>query len=373
MLKQFGTMALLACAVTFAVSVQADQLLFVAAMRDHAILAYGVNPKTGVLTLKCKTVLSGQPGVMTTSPDGSLIYAGVDKDGQSSMVTLKRSGDGCLKVLGKAKFNGSACYLSTDNNGKFLLLADYGAGEVTVMRIVDGLCTDEVVDHKKTERTAHCIALDPTGTFAFVPHVTPNKVYQFHFDNKQGTLTPNDPPFVDGPEKGHKYNDPRHYVHHPKLDMAYTSSEFGGGITAWKFDPQTGTLERGTTLSSLSPDASGEMYAADIQMTPNGRFAYVSNRDQTNSRTGEQKQDTLTGFALDPKTGEPSLVGYFPTPNQPRSFCIDRSGRFLYSAGTDTSTLFAYRIDPKRGSLEKFATYETGTLPAWVLCLESPN
>jgi len=371
--KRFGTIALLACTVTLVAPVQADQLLYVAAMRDNAILAYGVNSKTGELTLKCKTVLQGSPGVMTASPDGSVIYAGADERGQSYMVTLKRSGDGCLEVLGKAKFNGSACYLSTDNDGKFLLLADYGAGDVTVMRIVDGLCTDEVVDHKKTTRTAHCIALDPSGRFAFVPHVTPNKVYQFHFDKKQGTLTPNDPPFVEGPEKGHKYNDPRHYVHHPRLDIAYTSSEFGGGITAWKFDPRTGTLQRGTTLSSLPPDATGEMYAADIQMTPNGRFAYVSNRDQTNSRTGEQKQDTLAGFALDPKTGEPALVGYFPTPNQPRSFCIDRSGRFVYSAGTDTSTLFAYRIDQDSGSLEKFATYETGKLPAWVLCLDSPD
>ena len=167
---RFGTIALLACTVTLVAPAQGDQLLYVAAMRDNAIFAYAINPKTGELTLKCKTVLSGQPGVMTTSPDESIIYAGVDERGQSYMVTLKRSRDGCLSVLGKAKYNGSSCYLSTDNDGQFLLSADYGAGDVTVMRIVDGLCTDEVVDHKTTtERTAHCIALDPTGTFAFVP------------------------------------------------------------------------------------------------------------------------------------------------------------------------------------------------------------
>jgi len=371
--KRFGTIALLACTVTFIPPAQGDQLLYVSAVQDNAIFAYAVNPKTGELALKCKTVLQGSPGVMTSSPGGSIIYVGVNEDGQSYIVTLKRARDGCLSVLGKAKFTGSATYLSTDNDGRFLLSADYSAGDVTVTRIVDGLCTDEVVDHKTTRKTAHCIVLDPSGRFAFVPHVTPNKVYQFRFDKKQGTLTPNDPPFVDGPDKGHKYHEPRHYVHHPKLDIAYTSNEFGGGITAWNFDPHTGTLQRWKTLSTLPPGLSGEMYAADIQLTPNGRFAYVSNRDQTKSRSGEQKQDTLAGFALDPKTGEPALVGYFPTPNQPRSFCIDHSGRFVYSAGTDTSTLFAYRIDQDTGSLEKFATHETGKRPAWVLCLASPN
>ena len=90
-------------------------------------------------------------------------------------------------------------------------------------------------------------------------------------------------------------------------------------------------------------------------------------------RHDEHYVETLAASSGAPVGRLVSIAQVDPTPNQPRSFCIDRSSRFLYSAGTDTSTLFAYRIAPKRGSLEKFATYETGTLPAWVLCLESPN
>ena len=368
MSHRLGNIALLACLVASSHSAKAGQLLYVAAKADKAIFAYEVNQETGELDLKFKSVLTAGPRVMAFSPDEKFIYAGVEGGGENSIATLRRAEDGSLTLRGMARVTGLSAYLRTDNSGHFLLSADYSAGDVSVYRINDSLCTDELVDHQKTERTAHCIELDPSGQFVFVPHTSPNRVYQFRFDTKHGTLAPNNPPFVDGPDRNHRYHEPRHYVHHPKLDVAYTSNEFGGGITAWKFSRQTGTLQRWKTLSTLPPTASGDLFAADIRLTPNGRFAYVSNRDQTKRPADEPKQDTLAGFALDATTGDMTLIGYFPTPNQPRSICIDRSGKFVYSAGTETSTLFAYRIDQETGSIGKFATYETGAVPLWIMC-----
>ena len=143
-------------------------------------------------------------------------------------------------------------------------------------------------------------------------------------------------------------------------------NEKGGGITAWRFDARTGKLTQLQTLSTVPPDFEGRSAAADIQITPNGRFAYISNRDVTERSEGEAMQDTLTGVSLDPSTGAMELIGYFPTAYFPRSFCIDLTGRFVYSAGQRSSTLFAYRIDQSTGRLEHFATYETDGVPLWV-------
>jgi len=359
---------LLAFAVLSTPCAFSSQLLYVSSSGENTILAYAVNQETGELALKFRTGLSSSPGFMTFSPDGTLLYVGTNEDGTAGVTTFQRNDDGSLSMRGEAQVTSSCTYMSTDKDGKFLLVCHYSAGEITIYRIVDGICTSELTEHKKTERTAHCIRFDPSGRFVFVPHTSPNKVYQFRFHSQDGTLTANDPPFVEGPDKNHKYHEPRHYVHHPKLDVAYTSNEFGGGITAWKFNPLTGTLKRLKTLLTFPPHVTGDFYAADIQLTPNGRFAYVSNRDQTEGRPVESQEDTLTGFSLDSKTGEMTLVGSYPTPNAPRSFCIDRTGRFVYSAGTSTSTLFAYRIDQQTGRLEHFATYETGEVPVWVMC-----
>ena len=287
------------------------------------------------------------------------------RDGKAGVATLKRADDGSLSLLTTATITSRSPYIRIDRTGRYLLAAHYCTGDVAVYRIVDGICTDELLDRKKTERTPHCIEIDPSGRFVFVPHTSPNKVYQFRLDGKTGRLIPNDPPFVDGPDNNHNYHEPRHYAHHPKLNVAYTSNENSGGITAWKFDPAKGTLSRMQTLSTLPADYDGGSAAADIHITPDGRFAYVSNRDITERNEGELTNDTLAGVALDPKTGTMNLIGYFPTAHFPRSFCIDLTGRFVYSAGQLSSTLFAYRIDHKTGSssispLTKQAEHRSG-------------
>ena len=351
-------------------SARAGQLLYLTSNEDKTIVAYEVNAETGVLTKRFSTDLPGNPGALAFSPETSFVYAAVTglEDNKAGVATLKRAGDGTLTVLATSTITSRTPYLRTDKKGRYLLAAHYGAGDVTVYRIVNGICTDQLLDHKKTERTAHCIELDPSGRFVFVPHTSPNKVYQFRLDETTGKLIPNTPPFVEGPDKDHEYHEPRHYAHHPDLEIAYTSNENGGGISAWKFDPEKGTLSRLQTLSTLPPDFDGSSAAADIHLTPNGRFAYVSNRDVTKREEGELTQDTLAGISLDPTTGEMQLIGYFPTAHHPRSFCIDLTGRFLYSAGQGSSTLFAYRIDQQTGMLEHFATYETGGVPLWVMC-----
>ncbi|MCH8235197.1 MAG: beta-propeller fold lactonase family protein [Chloroflexi bacterium] len=92
------------------------------------------------------------------------------------------------------------------------------------------------------------------------------------------------------------------------MKIAYTSNENGGGITAWKFDPQQGTLKRLQKLSTLPPDYDGESAAADIKITPDGRFAYVSNRDVSKRKKGESMRDTLAAVSLDPETGRMKII-----------------------------------------------------------------
>lgn len=347
-----------------------EQLLYLASSRDKMIVAFEVDQHRGSLTQKFQIDLPGNPGPLAFSPDSSFIYAAMTglKDDQAGVATLRRAPAGQLQLLDTATITSRAPYICTDLTGRFLLAAHYGAGDVTVNRIVDGICTSELLDQKKTARTAHCIETDPSGNFVFVPHTDPNKVFQFRLDTAGGKLVPNDPPFVAGPNKGYRVHAPRHYVHHPTLRVGYTSNEAGGGITAWKFDHLTGLLDRMQTLSTLPPGFDGESAAADIRITPDGRFAYVSNRDATQRPEGEATQDTVAAVSLNAGTGKMTIIGHFATVHFPRSFCIDLTGRYLYSAGQTVDELFAYRIDQKTGALEYLAKYPTRGVPIWVMC-----
>jgi len=359
--------AMVSCAVDRA---SAGQLLYLASTNGKSIVAYRVDSDTGDLAKKFHVDLPGLAGPMAFSPDGSFVYAAVTglEEGKAGVATFRRAKDGTLSLLATAHIRSRAPYIRTDKSGKTLLAAHYGDGDVTTYRIKDGVCTDEMLDHHVTEKTAHCIELDPSGAFAFVPHTSPNKVYQFRLNEATGKLSPNEPAFVDGPDTDHLYHQPRHYAHHPKLRMAFTSNERGGGITAWKFDPEHGTLTRKQTLSTLPPGYSGESAGADIKITSDGRFAYVSNRDVTKRPKGQAMRDTLAAIAIDPESGHMKIVGHYATVHFPRSFCIDLTGNFLYAAGQQAAAMAAYRINPKTGALDKLAEYETADVPIWVMC-----
>ena len=373
-MKRFLTVGLMLAMSTSAIpAANATQLLYLASQNDKTIVAYEIDAQSGKLKPRSRFNLPGNPGPLAFSPDGAFIYAAMTglEGEQAGVATLARGQDGSLTLKGTATLASRAPYIRTSKDGKLLLAAHYGVGDVTVNRITNGICTSELLDQKTTEKTAHCIELDPSGRFVFVPHTSPNKVYQFVLDAKTGKLTPNNPPFAVGPDKDHRYHEPRHYVHSPKLNVAYTSNENGGGITAWKFDPQQGTLTKMQTLSTLPKDFDGQSAAADIHITPNGRFVYVSNRDVTKRGEGAAMHDSLAGFSIDPESGKLKRIGHFPTNHFPRSFCIDLTGKFVYAAGQLSSDLFAYRIDQKSGKLKQLATYETGAVPIWVMCGEA--
>ena len=262
----------------------ANPLTYLASATESRIDIYSRDGDTGELSLATHIDLPGNCGPLAMSPDGTRMYAALNmrvkgKAAVAEVATLHRSDDGSLRFLSKAPMSSRTAYTKVDNTGNHLLSAHYGAGEVNVWQIKDGTYTGENLDSQETADKAHCVELDPTGKFAYVPHTSPNAVFQFGLDAETGKLTALDPPSVAGPDIDHKYHEPRHYAHHPTLNIAYTSNERGGGISVWEFAPESGRLKLVQTLSTLPPDFKGNSAAADVNITPDGRFVYVSNRD----------------------------------------------------------------------------------------------
>src|SRR5258708_5511543 len=75
----------------------------------------------------------------------------------------------------------------------------------------------------------------------------PNVIMQFRFDAETGRLSPNSPFRVEPPEP----LGPRHYCHHPSLDIVYFSNEQGGSVTVYRLARATGTLSAIDTIATL--------------------------------------------------------------------------------------------------------------------------
>jgi 6-phosphogluconolactonase len=99
-----------------------------------------------------------------------------------------------------------------------------------------------------------------------------------------------------------------------------------------------------------------DIWAADIHMTPNGRFLYAS----------ERTSSTLAAFSVDGATGKLTYLSSTPTENQPRGFAIDPKGRFLVASGEKSGTISVYAIDFASGALKPLDKYPTGKGSNWV-------
>ena len=143
--------------------------------------------------------------------------------------------------------------------------------------------------------------------------------------------------------------------------MVYFDYEQGSAIAAFNLDRKTGRLAFRERLSTLPKSYQYNNSNARIEITPDGRFLYVANRGH----------NSLAGFATDPKNGTLKAIGRTPTEAVPRGFNIDPTGKYLYAAGQASGKLAAYRIDRENGSLNRFATYEVGERPWWVLVTET--
>ena len=129
----------------------------------------------------------------------------------------------------------------------------------------------------------------------------------------------------------------------------------------YALDEKMGALRALQTLSTLPNDFKGTNACAEIKLHPSGRFAYISNRGH----------DSIAKFSVD-DDGKLSALGQTPTEKTPRSFDMELSGKYLYAAGESSGKLAAYRIDAKTGDLTRFASYEVGKMPWWVMGVKMP-
>src|SRR6516165_2945922 len=118
----------------------------------------------------------------------------------------------------------------------------------------------------------------------------PTWVLQYRFDAQTGQLSPNTPHRV---EQGDLVG-PRHYIHHPSLDVIYFSNEQGCSVTAYRLDRANGTLSSVQTISTLPAGHSERTTCSQIHLTPSGRYLYVGNRAANGS--------SIAAFAADPAT-----------------------------------------------------------------------
>ena len=279
----------------------AKTFVYVSNAQDGNIDAYTMDTSTGALTPIGKAEAAKLVMPMTVSPNKKYLYAVARSQPTRVLTYAIDPATGALSQKASAPLPDSMPYVSTDQTGRFLFTASYGGDKLAVSPIGEnGLVEAEAIQVIPTGRNAHSILPDRSNKFVYAATLGANQVLQFTFDSKTGKLTPNEPAAV-SPETGHG---PRHMVVSPNNKNLYVLNELSGHVTQYALDAGKGTLTLIESISSVPAEAGlawgvpqapiggatpapaaaapkddkPKVWAADIQITPNGKFLYSTER-----------------------------------------------------------------------------------------------
>jgi 6-phosphogluconolactonase len=349
--------------------------VYVSNAEDGDIGTYRMNPATGELQPGARVKAASLVMPMAVSPDRRFLHAGIRTRPYAVMTYSIDRGTGALQWLSTSPLAESFTYISLDRTGRYLFGSSYGGHLVSVNAVgADGRVSEKPLQVIPVGRNAHSIHVDESNRFAFVPTLGSDEIFQFSFDAKTGRLASNTPAVVLlKPSTG-----PRHFVTSSDNKYLYALNELIGTVTIFALDGKSGLLTEMGSVSALPPDSKlgpgmprgavgganappprntdNDIWAADIHLTPNGRFLYAS----------ERTSSTLAAFGVDAGTGNLTYLGSTPTEKQPRGFAIDPGGKYLVATGEKSDTISAYAIDASSGALRPIGQYPTGKGSNWV-------
>jgi 6-phosphogluconolactonase len=335
---------------------------------SQGIYVYRFEPVTGTLTSLGLAVSTDNPSFMAVNSTGTYLYAVNEVEGGGVSAFRIDRGSGMLSLINRVFSGGSSpCALTVDRTGRFLLVANYGSGSVSLFPVKrDGsLAKASAFDQhhgssidlqRQHTPHAHSASFSPDDRFALSADLGMDRVFIYRLDPLRGKLTTVG---YGGVAAG---SGPRHLAFHPNGKFAYVISELTSTVTAFQW--ADGALKPIATVPALPPDYRGPKSGAEIQVHPTGKFLYASNRGEAND---------IAIFKIDVATGKLTPAGHVASGGRtPRSFSIDPSGQYLFVANQDSNNVVVFHIDPETGGLTPTGKSVSLSSPVAVQFINAP-
>lgn len=310
-----------------------DPLVFVGGSSE--VRSYRFSPDTGVFTDASQSSMVGpNPSYFAVSQDRNVLLITNERDDSTGGITstLILATGQMSPVNHITGPDGGFTFVALSPNGHHTLAASYNGGSVSVFNLgTDGIIGVEL-DNRDFGAGAqtHGVAFDPSGEHVFIPNKGNDEIAQLSIAS-DGKLTPNTPATVRTADGA----GPRHIAMHPSGNLAFVINELDSTMVPYQVSA-TGTLTPGTAVSTLPSGFNGQNTGAHVEVSPDGKYVYGSNRGH----------DSIVAFSIDPTTGALALIEHEPSRGRtPRDFDMDPSGRFIVVANQQSSQLTALRIE----------------------------
>lgn len=321
---------------------------------SKGIYVYRFDARSGHLTWVSNTEGIINPSYFAVSPDNRFVYSCTDtrtSDPGSISAFSFDAKTGNLSFLNKHQTGGAnPVYISVHKTGRWIVEGNYTSGNLCVLGVkADGSLQplSQTIEHmgrsinatRQDKPHVHCTTFSPDYRYVYAPDLGTDKVVAYAIqNNSEPKLVPAPEPFAATvPGSG-----PRHLTFHPNGKYAYLVEEMAGAVVVYHYDKATGRLDSLQQIFT-HPDGAKEPFgAADVHLSPDGRFLYVSNRANENN---------LAIFSVS-SSGRLKNVGYQATEGKvPRNFTLDPSGKYLLVANQESDNVVVFKRNNQTGLL----------------------
>lgn len=296
------------------------------------------------------------PNFQAIDPTGQYLYSvsgdafsDSTKNGTISAYKIGQQ-TGKLTLVNEQSIQGlGPAHVSVGPNGKLAYVSNYGSGSLSVFKInKDGSlspATQTIQHHgssvNKERQQAphvHSVIPAPDGKFVYVSDLGMDKIMIYKVDAVAGKLSPASTPyFASTPGAG-----PRHLAIHPTGQFAYSAEELSSKVAVLKVNEVTGALTQIQHLFTIPENYEGDNWPADIHVSGDGQFLYVSNRGH----------NSLAIYRIDASTGKLTPAGYQSVEGiRPRNFMIGRQGEYVFVANLRSDDITIFKRDGQTGKL----------------------
>lgn len=311
------------------------------------------DPASGLLSEPVLAAEYQQPGFLALHPRLPVLLAtGAPNhpfiDRTSSVAAFAIQADLSLKFLDEASTGGKgACHLAVDPTGSAVAVANYGDGQISTVQLDDrGVPrkTISVIANKgsgpnKSRQEgphAHGVYFNRAGTRLFVPDLGLDRVWVYPFDSATATLgNPPLPPLATAPGAG-----PRHLTFTADEKQVYVINELDNTVLTASY--ANDQFKPAAAVATLPADFTANNTTAEIELSPDERFVYASNRGH----------DSVAVFRRNAADGSLVLVQRAPCGGKaPRHFKISPCGKWLLCAHMLSNTISVLPRNPATGEL----------------------
>lgn len=316
--------------------------------KSKGIYSYLFDERDGSFTM-IDSLETPNPSFLSYDPQRREIWAvNEEQKGKVSRIFFNDNTGG-MKLYKTFDIPGAnPCYISAGSHTRFKAVANYSSGNFLVIKPGPGSEPGETVadirfkgsgpnTRRQEAPHAHAAVFGPKEKQLFVTDLGADRLYLYDFDRRNGSVVPAQQAYVALPPG----SGPRHLEFHPNGKWMYLLNELSGTVAVFGYDK--GRLDSLQLISTLPEGYDQPFTAADIHVSPNGKFLYASVRDSSN---------TIAIFRIDEGKGSLTRIGQASTLGKtPRNFTIHPSGYWLLAANQNSDEIVIFRLDPATGLL----------------------